>query len=222
NPPVWRLIKQADESNAANIDNEAMGEMEELVVSVQGIVIRRDQLPPFASKISPKSQSLRYLRQGVSITGLGTTSFANAIESLKKIYVIFSRSIGSTKLQSGTPTSMFGDYPTIDTSNRYFTVKKPGHREQEHAFGVDIDPSGALSGLLGAGYYHGEDNIVRYYERTTDNQGDPRYLPVAPVKMQVGDIVEIQMSLIAVPLREGQYKMSSVLRGVTLMDGQYT
>ncbi|KAF8871920.1 hypothetical protein BD779DRAFT_1399291, partial [Infundibulicybe gibba] len=200
-------------------------EIEELVVSVQGIIVGRDELPPFMSKISPNSKHLRYIRQGVSITGLGTTSFANAIENLKKIYVIFSRSIGSAKLQGGTCTLMFGDYPTIESFNRYFTAKKSGHRRQEYALGVDIDPFGTLSSALGAGYYHGEDNIVNYYERTVDNDNSPtshRYLPVAPVKMQIGDIVEVQMSLIAVPLRGGQFKMTSVLRGVTLMNGQLT
>ncbi|KAF8883848.1 hypothetical protein BD779DRAFT_1674379 [Infundibulicybe gibba] len=222
NPPVWRLIKTTDESSAPGTEVGTTGEMEELVVSVQGIIVGRDELPPFASKISPNSKHLRYIRQGVSISGLGTTSFMNAIDSLKKIYALFSRSVGSTNLQSGTPTTTLGDYPTIEAFNRYFTAKKAGAREREYALSVDVDPFGTLAGALGTGYYHGEDNIVNYYERTNDSHGDHRYLPAAPVKMQVGDIIEIQMSLIVVPLRGGLFKMSSVLRSVTLMDGQYT
>ncbi|KAF8870568.1 hypothetical protein BD779DRAFT_1680972 [Infundibulicybe gibba] len=46
NPPVWHLIKRVDESNAANA-----GEMEELIVSVQGIIVGKNELPPFRSKI---------------------------------------------------------------------------------------------------------------------------------------------------------------------------
>jgi hypothetical protein len=42
------------------------------------------------------------------------------------------------------------------------------------------------------------------------------------VKFRVGDIVEAQISFIVIPLRGDQYKMSAVLRGLTLMDGTHT
>ena len=49
-----------------------------------------------------------------------------------------------------------------------------------------------------------------------------RFVTVSPVKFRVGDIVEAQISFIVIPLHGDQYKMSAVLRGLTLMDGTQT
>ena len=38
----------------------------------------------------------------------------------------------------------------------------------------------------------------------------------------VGDIVEIQASFMAVPLKQGKMKTTMVLRGITLIDGTFT
>jgi hypothetical protein len=42
------------------------------------------------------------------------------------------------------------------------------------------------------------------------------------MKIQIGDIVEVQMSIVAVPVRGGQFKFTTLLRSVTLMDGTHT
>ena len=38
----------------------------------------------------------------------------------------------------------------------------------------------------------------------------------------VGDIVEVQASFMAIPLKHGKFKTTMVLRGITLIDGTFT
>lgn len=49
-----------------------------------------------------------------------------------------------------------------------------------------------------------------------------RYTLVKPVIFGVGDIVEVQASFMAVPLKQGKFKTTMVLRGITLIDGTFT
>jgi hypothetical protein len=48
NPPTWRLVHNIPENEGNNNEEH---ELEEAVISVQGIVLRRDELPPFKDKI---------------------------------------------------------------------------------------------------------------------------------------------------------------------------
>jgi hypothetical protein len=43
-----------------------------------------------------------------------------------------------------------------------------------------------------------------------------------PTRIQVGDIVEAKLSFLAVPLKDGSFKMMVVLQDLTLLDGNYT
>lgn len=49
-----------------------------------------------------------------------------------------------------------------------------------------------------------------------------RIIATAPVKFQVGDIVEVQVSFAVLPLREGKMKTSMILRSITLLDRSQT
>jgi hypothetical protein len=52
-PPTWRLVHNSEGSDETDQENTNItaDEAEELVVSVQGIVLRRDELPPFRDRI---------------------------------------------------------------------------------------------------------------------------------------------------------------------------
>jgi hypothetical protein len=41
-------------------------------------------------------------------------------------------------------------------------------------FDHSVDPKGILEGMAMAGYIHGEENIVHYYARHIDEQGQER------------------------------------------------
>jgi hypothetical protein len=49
-----------------------------------------------------------------------------------------------------------------------------------------------------------------------------RFRPTGPQTFQVGDIVEVQVSFIAVPIRDNKWKMNTILRSISLFDGSFT
>ena len=48
------------------------------------------------------------------------------------------------------------------------------------------------------------------------------YNPINPAIFRIGDIVELQLSFIGWPTRNGKTMMQSVLRAITLLNGQFT
>ena len=49
-----------------------------------------------------------------------------------------------------------------------------------------------------------------------------RYQAITPVTFRVGDIVEAKATLMVIPLRGGHYKLTAVLRSITILDTTYT
>ena len=49
-----------------------------------------------------------------------------------------------------------------------------------------------------------------------------RFQAIGPQLIQNGDIVELQVSFIAVPVRENKYRISTVLRSISIFDGQFS
>ena len=48
------------------------------------------------------------------------------------------------------------------------------------------------------------------------------FKPTEPAQFQVGDIVEVQMTVIAVPIKEGHFKMIHQLRSLALIDSSFS
>ena len=49
-----------------------------------------------------------------------------------------------------------------------------------------------------------------------------RFQAVGPQMIKNGDIVELQVSFIAVPIRDNKYRISTVLRSISIFDGQFS
>ena len=49
-----------------------------------------------------------------------------------------------------------------------------------------------------------------------------RYEMAEPQIYRVGDIVEAQISFVAIPLKGQKYKMSPILHSIALIDGSFT
>jgi hypothetical protein len=49
-----------------------------------------------------------------------------------------------------------------------------------------------------------------------------RFQPIEPQLIKTGDIVELQISFIAVPIQDNKYRISTVLRSVSILDGQFS
>ena len=133
----------------------------------------------------------------------------------------------------------------LELSNRYFTPRKDMEEDDELVLSADIDPYGYLSQAAGTGLCYTEENAVLYFERqgSTDDEYkfsdfyyhkknydrnshhstfQYRYTPVKPIIFGVGDIVEVQASFMAHPLKQGKIKSTMILRGITLIDGTFT
>lgn len=49
-----------------------------------------------------------------------------------------------------------------------------------------------------------------------------RFFEVDPIRFRVGDIVEVQITVVAVPIRSNKFKMITQLRCLALLDGTFT
>jgi hypothetical protein len=112
----------------------------------------------------------KYLRQAITLTGLGSPSFDDAVASAQEIYLLFQRQFPEGKLQNWS-SSTFRDYPTLELSNRYFTPKKDALNMEHLPFHKTVDPHGILEAMAREGYKHTEENAVSYYARRIDDKG---------------------------------------------------
>ncbi|KIL57949.1 hypothetical protein M378DRAFT_60403, partial [Amanita muscaria Koide BX008] len=205
--------------------NSPAHEIDEAIVHIQGIIWRHD-LPPFQNQSIFSERTPRrtkYLRQSVSLTGLGTPTFEAALKGVLDVYALFSGYVNHKNLKACSICDNYSEYTSFESSNRYFTTTKDAPASEKHIpFTSEVDPYGILSGLANSIYMHGESNIVEYFERTRMPYNELRHAHIPPVRFQVGDIVEAQVSLMLVPLQGGQYQMVSVIRSLTLLDNSFT
>ena len=128
----------------------------------------------------------------------------------------------------------------LKLSNRYFTPHKDMAEGGELVLSADIDPYGYLAKAVGTALCYTEENAILYFERQGSNDNDykfsdsiikeiydshtfqHRYTPVKPVIFGVSNIVKVQASFMAVPLKQGKFKSMMVLRGIMLVDGTFT
>jgi hypothetical protein len=105
------------------------------------------------------------------MSGLGTSTFTDAVQSALDIYDLFQRHITGGKLEDWRPGRYRG-HLALDMSNRYLTPKKDAPSMEHIQFDELVDPRGILEEMAQSGYTHGEDNIVGYYIRHQDEGGE--------------------------------------------------
>ncbi|KAF8811793.1 hypothetical protein BYT27DRAFT_7017840, partial [Phlegmacium glaucopus] len=190
---------------------------EEAVFTIQGVLSGKN-LPPVTEKIRSTSQAC-YLRQGVTLIGSGTPTFEEAINAAQEIYGIFDRNVQDTSLKSWSlSSSPITQGRALDASNRYLTSKRDAPAMVSIPIPATIDPRGILKKLTKEGFLYSEENKVQYYQVHKSDEGTNRFEPVGPEIFRIGDIVEIQVSFIAVPLKDNKHKMIVVLRSIALLD----
>ena len=117
------------------------------------------------------NKRVRYLRQRVSITGMGNETFDKAAVNLAKIQAIFKRTIGN-QLGEDPLYSDFKGYRALDASNRYFTPRDDRSENDSAPLGIDVDPHNFLQQAAGSAYVHTADNKVCYYEKGVSKDGE--------------------------------------------------
>ncbi|KAF8902347.1 hypothetical protein CPB84DRAFT_1846289 [Gymnopilus junonius] len=220
-PKAWRLTVPVAENEEEHTSDDE--HKEEIVITIQGILADKD-LPPFESKFNEKSPTAQRLKQRVTLVGLGSMTFQRAIENIVVLHTHMGRYAGAEKLDKCGALGTVNSMQSIEASNRYFTPKIQAKDCMKGVpFASGVDPKGWLAKAGGKDLLHLEDNVVRFYERVKGREGGEwNFVETEPVKFQVGDIVEIQVSIVAVPQCDHKLKSMLILRAVTLLDGSFT
>ncbi|KIM72038.1 hypothetical protein PILCRDRAFT_82231 [Piloderma croceum F 1598] len=209
-PTYWRLTVPTSE----------VTQSEELVLSMQGVIVNKD-LPPIL--IKPNEQHQPFIRQSVQLTGFDSKEFQTCINKLQQLHQTFLRQVPEGNMEPLT-LGQFRQFDTVEFATRYFTSRRDDPNGTEMPFDQSTDPNGVLARLANnKKYFHGEDNKVLYYAlKHVNDKSPPRFFDVDPARFRVGDIVEVQITIAAVPIKNNKFKMISQLRCLALLDGTFT
>ncbi|KAF8701059.1 hypothetical protein AX14_000592 [Amanita brunnescens Koide BX004] len=221
-PRAYNVITKNDQRHLIVTGSNKKGakESNEVVAHIQGILWKHD-LPPFRNESITASRA-RFLRQAVSLTGLGTATFDLGMQGVLDVYAMFSSHVPRESLKTCENCNTYGEHTSIDISNRYFTSVRNAINERSVSFSKDEDPLGLLARLESPNYIHCESNVVEYFERVTKSSGDLRYQKISPVRFSVGDIVEAQLIFLLVPAERNKYQMQMVLQSLTLLNNTFS
>ncbi|KAF8235435.1 hypothetical protein L208DRAFT_1256878, partial [Tricholoma matsutake] len=210
-PQTWRLV-QID--TADNVAKEA-------VFNIQGILSEKN-LPPVTQKVRQKLRTC--IADSVMLVGYGTPTFEDALDTAQEIYGLFDCNVQDASLESWALTSSSNEQcKGIKASNRYLTSKWDAPAMVSLLILPSIDPCGILESLAKEFFVYGEENEVHTYiqRHPSPNMLTQFYQRVEAASLhvfQIGDIVEIQVSFIIVPLKEGKNKMIVVLQSIALLN----
>jgi len=111
------------------------------------------------------------MRQSVTLTGLSSPKFNDALVSAHAIDDMFRLLVVDGIMEAWVPLTFQG-HTSIDIGNRYFT---PSQQVLQHdhqvPFSPVVDPDHILSTAMGNEFVHTEDNEVEYYEAHKDARG---------------------------------------------------
>ena len=108
------------------------------------------------------SRRIRFLRQGLQITGLSNPIFQTCMDNIRQIHARFAHCLPDGTLEEFV-TSKFMHHDCIDTGNRYFTSRYEDPSSTAVPFSRAVDPHNFLSTLSDGNLFHGADNKVLYY-----------------------------------------------------------
>ncbi|PPR02337.1 hypothetical protein CVT24_011680 [Panaeolus cyanescens] len=198
-------------------------EANEVVVSLQGIVTSKD-LPPFRGRVNPAK--IQFYRHAVTIAVIDEAVCEKVLERIGHVQNLFKRHYGDGLVDACAFTTYVPgktSYNTFDISNRMFKKKLDADGEQVRLLGRVADPDGAIQAAADSnGLVHTADNEVFFFERKKDPiKGQYRFIAAEPTIFQIGDIVEVQLSFVGLPLHQKKRKLSLALRSLGLIDAKY-
>ncbi|KAJ7749117.1 hypothetical protein B0H16DRAFT_1319409 [Mycena metata] len=208
----WRLCIQ-------DIDDDIS---DKVIVRVQG-VLTKNNLVPKNARSCPASKA-HFLAQSAEICGLRTGTFDASMANLSAVDQRFSEFLAGTDIlgssnESRRPGGVF------QASNRVFTLRSDVPTEQDNAFQDGVDPMGAMARLKTGDLIHAPENIVKYFKRTHDSETKQvtvvKYEQHVPGGFHTGDIVEMQISFVAVTTGPNKVKITTRLQALTLLQNCY-
>ncbi|KAH6909729.1 hypothetical protein BKA70DRAFT_1561420 [Coprinopsis sp. MPI-PUGE-AT-0042] len=206
NPDTYRLTARKDRDAEAHF-------------RLSGIICSK-VLPPIISKPRiAEEKHLRNLRQFVKVTGFASPTFHEIQDKLDDIMDLFRQALGPLKLTS-TEGKLWEGQVAVDCHARYFTDRESASQEKHLEFGEGVDPMNILDDLRGASLIHGSDNKVEYLTKMQDPDGVWGYEECNPSVFKEGDVVEVVVSFIAVPVKGGSYKLVTSMKALSLISNE--
>ncbi|KAJ7733302.1 hypothetical protein B0H16DRAFT_1468139 [Mycena metata] len=205
----WRLCIP-DEDGEVN---------DELVVRLQGIMFKNGLVPRNVQACAANKAHL--LTQHIEICGLDTATFTDSVAKLHTVHERFAQQL------AGVEVAPIVDRDVVSTdkfvaSNRIFSLKSDVPNEQDNMFEDGVDAAGLLKKIQPTDFIHAPENIVKYFRARAKAEGGTSYLPFYPGGFQVGDIVELQVSFVAMATAKSKVKITTRLQAVTLLDSEYS
>ncbi|KAJ7153851.1 hypothetical protein C8R46DRAFT_1218224 [Mycena filopes] len=199
------------------VTEEDDDEPDELVVRLQGILTKNNLVPKNVQACAPgKAQ---FLSQHLEVTGAGTATFREAMSKVQVVFDRFANQLAGMELAPIADGQGDGS-DTFVASNRIFSLKSDLPTEQDNCFEDGVDSAGFLQRLKRNEYIHAPENIVKYLRKRSGGRAGLAYVHFYPGGFQVGDLVEIQVSFVAVSARS-KVKVTTRLHAVTLLDSKY-
>ena len=167
-------------------------------------VSRRQVVDPWYWPRSNSAKTLahkyRFLRQGITLTGLQTPTFMKVADAIQLIHSHFDWQFQEGTLEEyAKDTEGSDEIDQISMWNRYFTPVCEANDMQALAFLPGVDPTGTLRKMAQEGinctYIHTEDNQVHYFKTCRDSVGNIRWVLAAMKEeaMTLIDDAQIQM-----------------------------
>ncbi|TFK51926.1 hypothetical protein OE88DRAFT_1612848, partial [Heliocybe sulcata] len=190
---------------------------EEFNLRVVGILQAKD-LPPQIEPINfRQAYQKQYLAQSITISGLSAEIFSKALKGITVIHRHMSRFFKDGAMQAWAPSDLQG-HPAINIKSRYFSSTRDLGNPSSIPFDKRLDPNGILTNLVDDKWVHTQDNVVDYCQAKETEDGSIRYVKCDPSIFRIGDIVEVDIGFIAIPISSNQMRMGLVLRSLTVLE----
>ncbi|KAJ7758175.1 hypothetical protein DFH07DRAFT_1025030 [Mycena maculata] len=204
----WRLCTRKEEDEVSD----------EIIARIQGVLTKNNLVPRNVHSCS--QHKAQFLSQSVEISGLRTATFGEAISKISTVHDRFGEHLGGTTMLD-IPSFDTGVGPVFSASNRLFTLKSDCPTEQDVEFHEGIDTLGLLNRLKSGELIHAPENMVKFFKRVKHVDDGYEYAPFVPGGFKIGDIVELQVTFVALASRMNKVKLTSRLQAVTLLDNTF-
>ncbi|KAF8548668.1 hypothetical protein OG21DRAFT_1526337 [Imleria badia] len=212
-----RMVVQDDES----------GEIDELILTIQGYLIKKD-LPPIQTM--PRGPAMaKYIKQSATIVGLGLATFDNTVLTIRTVHLLLTHNYTQGKLQPWK-LDTYKNQHIIDLGNRYLTSRQCQLNSAIILFKPGVNSNGILrvACLAADEYSHLEENKVTYRKPNTGYTkiaekliGRKQGPHVRPIRVQTRGraLVKANFSVVAYPFNQQTMRMHLILRLLALIHG---
>lgn len=122
------------------------------------------------TSIRANDTTARYIKQAVTLTGLGSVEFDKSVAGIYSVAEFLGRQLVEGDLNDWVPTHV-ESHVGVQAGNRYFQWKNSPNAGEAVEFQPMVDPRGVLARMAGENFVHTIDNEVEYRDCIVGEQG---------------------------------------------------